>query len=71
MATGVIKKLSPNEKSYYTAKDIMERLDVGRSKAYQMIRAVRQELIDDGRLTKTYPEGRVPKKYMNEKCMFD
>lgn len=71
MAAGVIKKLSADERSFYTAQDVMILLDVSRDKAYRMIRGMREELISDGHLTKGYPQGRIPKKYFNEQCMIE
>lgn len=69
MSNGVIKTLSSGNKTYYTNKEVQELLGVSRSKAYSMIRTMRQECIDAGKITKVYPEGKVPKKYFDEMCM--
>lgn len=71
MAVGVIKKLSNAERSFYDASDVMFLLDVSRDKAYRIIRKMRQECIDAGRLTSEYPQGKVPKRYFNQQCMLD
>lgn len=71
MANGVIKKLTAEERSYYTAAEVMVIMGVSRDKAYTMIREMRKALIDDGSLTKVYPQGRVPKKYFNQMCMIE
>lgn len=67
MKNGVIKVLSPEERSWYTAQDVQEILGVGRAKAYSVIKKLRQELIDSGTLSPIYPEGKIPKSYFNER----
>ena len=42
-------------RSYYDAADVMEIMGVGRSKAYTMIRIMREELVNSGELTACYP----------------
>lgn len=42
-----------------------------KNKAYELIRQLRQELIDDGKLTPAYPQGKVPRKYFLERCMIE
>lgn len=49
-ANGVVKKISKNDSPYYTAQDVMNILGVKRSKAYEVIKTLRQELIDSGGL---------------------
>lgn len=71
MAAGVVKKLSSAERSFYDAADVMSLMAVSRDKAYRMIRKMRQDCIDSGKLTSEYPQGRVPKKYFNQQCMLD
>ncbi len=69
MAAGVIKKIGVQDRPYYIADDIQQMLGVGKSKAYQMIRSVRDDLIQSGQLHPSYPNGKVPKTYFNEKFM--
>lgn len=71
MPSGVIKELSPEDRSYYKVNEIAVLLGVSRSKAYDMIRTMRKECIDAGKLTKAYPAGRIPKKYFDEYCMIN
>lgn len=71
MAAGVVKKLSVDERSFYTATDVQSLMDVSRDKAYRMIREMRQECIDAGTLSSTYPQGRVPKRYFNKQCILE
>ena len=71
MASGVVKKLSVNERSFYTAADVQTLMDVSRDKAYRMIRNMREECIAAGTLSKDYPQGRVPKRYFNQQCMIE
>ncbi len=71
MATGVVKKLTVEERSFYTAQDVMILLDVSRDKAYRMIRYMREDLINEGRLAKEYPQGKIPKRFFNEQCMIE
>ena len=68
-ANGVVKELSKEDRSYYTAADVMLMLGVGKTKAYNMITALRKELFDSGTLTPVYPPGRIPKRYFNDRCM--
>lgn len=71
MAAGIVKELSSTNRSYYIVSDITEMLGVSQSKAYGMIRTMRKECIESGKLTKAYPAGRIPKKYFNEHCMIE
>ena len=52
MAAGIVKELDSSNRSYYKVDDIVKLLDVSQSKAYNMIREMRQECIDSGKLTK-------------------
>ena len=56
-------------RSYYTAADIRDLMGVSRSKAYNTIRDMREELLSQGRISEWYPSGKVPKKYVEEKCL--
>ena len=68
---GIIKVLGPEDRPYYTAGDVMRILGVSRSKAYSMIKDMRQECVKSGNMTKAYPAGKIPKKYFNEVCMIE
>lgn len=58
--------------SYYIgAPEVMYYLGCKDNKAYEIIRGLRQELIDAGRLYPGVPQGRVPKKYFLERCMIE
>lgn len=58
--------------SYYIgAAEVMEYLGCKENKAYSIIRALKKELVDAGRLTPAYPNGKVPKKYFLERCMIE
>lgn len=67
-APGVIS--SPG-KYYCGVEDVMGYLGCKENKAYEMIRALRKELIADGKLTPAYPQGKVPRKYFFERCMIE
>ena len=69
MANGVIKEVGKKEKSFYTAKDVMELISCGRVKAYDIIKQLRGELISSGKLSDCYPTGKIPKAYFNERMM--
>lgn len=58
-------------KYYIGVEEAMIYLDCKENKAYELIRALRKELIDSGRLTKAYPVGKVPRKYFFERCMIE
>lgn len=49
MAAGIVKELDSSNRSYYKVDDIVKLLDVSQSKAYNMIREMRQECIDNGK----------------------
>lgn len=58
--------------SYYIGVDeVMRYLGCKENKAYEVIRALKHELVETGRLTPAYPKGKVPKKYFMERCMIE
>lgn len=67
-APGVIA--SPG-RYYCEVEEVMEYLGCKQNKAYEIIRGLRQELIDAGRLYPGVPQGKVPRKYFLERCMID
>ena len=69
MAAGVIKKLKPEDRSYYTSDDVAELMGVSVSKAYKMIRTMRMECVAAKLISPAYPAGKIPKKYFNQHCM--
>lgn len=58
-------------KYYCGVEDVMEYLGCRENKAYKLIRALRKELIDAGKLTVEYPPGKVPRRYFLERCMIE
>lgn len=50
---------------FYTAKDLMDILNVGPSRAYQIIRRLNEELADKGYIVPK--RGQVLKKYADER----
>lgn len=67
-APGVISEAP----SYYMGvKEAMFYLGCKQNKAYEVIRGLRKELIDAGRLFPGVPEGKVPRKYFLERCMIE
>lgn len=67
-APGVISGAS----SYFIGvEEVMGYLGCKESKAYDIIRALKQELVEAGKLTPAYPKGKVPKKYFLERCMIE
>lgn len=58
--------------SYYIgAIEVMHYLGCKENKAYEVIRGLRKELIDSGRLFPGVPQGKVPRKYFLERCMIE
>lgn len=49
---------------FYTAQDIMEMLDIGKTKAYEIIKTLNSELNDKGFIT---VNGKVSKKYFHQR----
>lgn len=56
------------ERSYYDVNEVMDMLGCKQDKAYKIMRAIKQELIKEGKLIADYPAGKVPKKYFDERC---
>ena len=68
---GVIRVLTKENRNYYTVEDVMNLLGVKQSKAYDIMRSLRKELIASGQLIEDYPAGRVPKRYFDSRCGID
>ena len=67
-APGVISAVH----SYYLGEaEVMNYLGCRENKAYEVIRGLRKELIDAGKLYPGVPQGRIPKKYFLERCMIE
>ena len=64
-SNGVIRVLSPKDRSWYAARDVQQLLGVGRSKAYSVIKSLRAELIESNEMSPEYPQGKIPKEYFN------
>lgn len=59
-------------RSYYIGADeVMEYLGCKDNKAYEVIRGLRKELIDAGKLYPGVPQGKVPRKYFLKRCMIE
>ena len=56
---------------YISADEVMVFLGCKENKAYEVIRGLRKELIDAGRLFPGIPQGKVPRKYFFERCMIE
>ncbi len=56
---------------YCGMKEVMDILGCKEDKAYRLIRSLRKELIDSGRLTAEYPSGKIPRKYLMERLMIE
>lgn len=59
------------EKYYCTVKEVMELAGCKTRKAYAIIRSLRDELISSGRLTPEYPQGRIPRQFLEERLMIN
>lgn len=67
-APGVVSEA----RSYFLgAEEVMSYLGCRENKAYSVIRALRMELVEAGKLTPAYPQGKIPRKYFFERCMID
>ena len=51
------------------AEEVMKYLGCKENKAYSIIRSLKKELVDAGKLTPEYPIGKIPRKYFMERCM--
>lgn len=56
---------------YIGVNEVMKYLGCKENKAYEIIRGLRKELIDAGRLYSGVPAGRMPKRYFLERCMIE
>lgn len=52
------------EKNYYVAIDVMEKLGIGQSTAYRLIKEMNKELEEKGFLT---VRGKISKRYFHER----
>jgi hypothetical protein len=58
--------------SYFIGvEEVMGYLGCKQNKAYAIIRDLKKELVEAGRLTPAYPRGKIPKKYFMERCMIE
>lgn len=68
LAPGVVSKAP----SYYIGVDeVMGYLGCEKNKAYEVIRGLRKELIDAGKLFPGVPQGKMPRRYFLERCMIE
>lgn len=65
---GVITKVEP---AYYGCAEVMVLCSCKESKAYQIIRGLRKELMESNQLSPLCPEGRIPKNYLRERMMIE
>ena len=61
---------APGKYSFGVTED-MSYLGCKENKAYELIRKLREELIEADKLTPAYPKGKVPRKYFLERCMIE
>lgn len=66
---GVLKELTPKDRTYYDCADVQRLLGVSRSKAYAMIKDLRDKHISKGVLYSGYPDGKIPRKIFDQECM--
>ena len=67
-APGVISEAN----NYFLGvEEVMSYLGCKENKAYSIIRALKKELVDAGKLTPVYPKGKIPRKYFMERCMIE
>lgn len=71
MAAGIIKELKPEDREYYTYKEVMVVVGVSRSKAYQMISSMNKQLKEEGKMFVGWPSNRIPKNVFRKMCMLD
>jgi len=69
MAKGVLKELTPQDRTYYNCDDVQRLLGCSRSKAYKMIKDLRDKHISKGVLYSGYPDGKIPRKIFDKECM--
>lgn len=67
-APGVISKANS---CYIGADEVMKYLGCKQNKAYEIIRGLKKELVDSGKIYPGIPQGRIPKKYFFERCMIE
>lgn len=57
-----------SNRMFYTANDVAGLLGISRGHAYKLIRRLNEELEKNGYITIS---GRIPKKYLQERCYAD
>lgn len=67
-APGVIGSASS---CYIGMEEARRYLGCSKNKAYEVLRGLRKELIDSGKLYPGLPQGKVPRKYFLERCMIE
>lgn len=65
---GVIGKA---RSAFIEVDEVKAYLGCKENKAYEVIRGLRKELIDAGKLYPGLPIGKVPRKYFFERCMIE
>ena len=70
-SNGVIKVLGPDDRSYYTAKEVAQMIGCSESHAYKICKQVKDELINRGILMQWYLPGRVPKQQFRKMIGLD
>lgn len=58
-------------KYYLGVNEVRKMFNLGRDKAYRLIKSMREELIKSGKLTPEYPEGKIPRPYFEERMMIN
>lgn len=61
---GVIRVIE--SKPYYDAADVMGLLGIGKTKAYEIIKGLRDQLIAEKEINSMYPYGKVPKDFFDK-----
>lgn len=59
--TGIVKELSSEDRNYYTCREVMALLGIGRTKASNIMSNLNRKLMEKGIIEDDYPRGRVPK----------
>ena len=69
--TGAPGVIGPAPDYYISMAEARKYLGCSKNKAYEVVRGLRKELIDAGKMYPGVPEGKVPRKYFLKRCMIE
>lgn len=63
--------MEKTKEQFYTVSDVMKLLGVKKTKASNLISGIKKEAIQEGKLYKGYPAGKIPRGLFKERMMIE